>query len=310
MTYTLTPFSSTPGETPNTVKLLIFTTASISVLAALFGPLFIYTFGYYGTYEILSLSLDGIKNLFLWQPLSYMFVHHSPGGIQLFFILHLLFNMLILWFVGSALVAEFESKPFLRMYFLSGLVAGLSSLAFMWLSNSSFHLAGCSPSIFALLVVWAMLYPEMELLLFLTFPVKTKWLVTGLLGLEALLSLSSGNMTSFVAHISGGFAGYSYALLAWNLQSPFVFTHSLDQKISSLGQKFRARQQKEREEMQKVYKNVKVFDFKTGEAIISDEDFMDMMLSKISSFGESSLTWKEKKRLRKISDEKKKNLKN
>jgi len=48
----------------------------------------------------------------------------------------------------------------------------------------------------------------------------------------------------------------------------------------------------------------KVVDFKTGQPILDDDQFMDAMLARISLYGESVLTPDEKNRMRKISERK------
>jgi hypothetical protein len=49
----------------------------------------------------------------------------------------------------------------------------------------------------------------------------------------------------------------------------------------------------------------KIFDFKTGKAILNDEAFMDACLKKISEYGREGLTFRERWRMRRISKRKK-----
>ena len=51
--------------------------------------------------------------------------------------------------------------------------------------------------------------------------------------------------------------------------------------------------------METDYPDAKIFDLKTGQAVIDDDSFMDSMLEKISKSGEQSLSKKEKKRMQK-----------
>lgn len=304
MTYTLTPFSFGRGETPKSVKTLIIAIATVSIFSGFFNQMIINIFGIVGLQELFSLSWSGFNNYLLWQPFTYMFVSSSGGGISGFFFIHLLFNLLILWFIGSAIVEDLGDKSFLRLFFLSGIAAGFTALLIMGLSGSPLHLAGCTSSIFALLVVWSMLFPELEILLFLTFPVQAKWLVWGVIGMDTLLNISNGSYVHLTAHLTGVVCGYGYALAAWNLQSPFQATHRFDNWINGYGERFRQRREETEQITQQFYQNIKVFDFKTGEAVIEDDEFVDIMLSKISMYGEESLTWKERRRLRKISQKK------
>ncbi|MGK0183459.1 MAG: membrane associated rhomboid family serine protease [Halioglobus sp.] len=304
MTYTLTPFSFGRGETPKPVKTLIIAIATVSIFSGFFNQLIINIFGIVGLQELLSLSWNGFQSYFIWQAFTYMFVNSAGGGISGFFFIQLLFNLLILWFIGSALVEELGKKSFLRLFFLSGICAGFSALMVMGLTTTPFHLAGCTSSIFALLIVWSMLFPEIEILLFLTFPAQAKWVIWGIIGIDILLNISSAHYVYLAAHLTGVACGYFYALLACNLQSPFPVTHGFDNWVNSFGDRLRQRRDETEQMTQQFYQNIKVFDFKTGEAVIEDDEFVDIMLSKISMYGEASLTWKERRRLGKISQKK------
>jgi membrane associated rhomboid family serine protease len=304
MTHTLTPSSFGQGETPKHIKILIITIAGASIFSGFFSQILMNIFGIVGLQELFTLSWSGFTSLLLWQPFTYIFVNSASGGISVFFFIHLLFTILIIWFVGTALIEDLGSKSFLRVFFLSGVSAGICSLLVMGFTGSSEHLAGCGPSIFAMIVVWSMLFPELEILLFLTFPVKAKWLVWGVIGINTLLQISGSDFIYLTAHLTGVAFGYGYSLFAWNLQSPFAFTLPFDEFINDLGAGYRQRRENTEQITQQFYQNIKVFDFKTGEAVIEDDEFVDIMLSKISMYGENSLTWKERRRLRKISQKK------
>ena len=48
----------------------------------------------------------------------------------------------------------------------------------------------------------------------------------------------------------------------------------------------------------------KIVDIKTGKTVLDDEAFIDEMLAKISRYGEKSLSWQERDRMRQISEKK------
>src|SRR5277367_3220637 len=58
-----------------------------------------------------------VKLFFVWQLVTYMFLH---GGIG-----HILFNMLALWMFGTELERTWGTRRFLRFYFFCGVGAGL-----------------------------------------------------------------------------------------------------------------------------------------------------------------------------------------
>ena len=95
--------------------------------------------------------------------------------------------------------------------------------------------------------------------------------------------------------------GYLYSVLVWDSLSPFRRLHPLEKKMIYLKRKWFHRFQKVVDiEVQPS----KVYDFKTGKAIIQDDDFMDACLDKISKKGKSSLTMRERFRMWRISRKK------
>src|SRR4051812_4114241 len=62
-----------------------------------------------------------VERGFVWQPITYMFVHaRSPG--------HILFNMLILWMFGVELERMWRTKFFVKFYAVTGIGAGVISI--------------------------------------------------------------------------------------------------------------------------------------------------------------------------------------
>lgn len=157
-----------------------------------------------GLYALLALSLDGIRHGFLWQPITYMFLHGS--------FMHILFNMFTLYFLGPETERAMGAKHFLAMYLLSGILGG-----FGWLWLSAYPAAVCvgaSGAIFGILAAFATLYPRREMtVLVLFFPVTAMaWkIVTGIAVVQFLLVTGgSGSNIAYAAHLAGAFAGFLY----------------------------------------------------------------------------------------------------
>lgn len=154
---------------------------------------------------LLALSLDGIRHGFVWQPLTYMFLHAS--------FTHLLFNMLTLYFLGPETERAMGSRHFLAMYLLSGLLGGLG---WLWLSPSPYAACvGASGAIFGILAAFATLYPRRQLtvLVFFIFPVTMMaWqLAAGLAFIEFILARADqASGIAHTAHFAGAFAGFLY----------------------------------------------------------------------------------------------------
>ncbi|MBR4190861.1 MAG: rhomboid family intramembrane serine protease [Kiritimatiellae bacterium] len=155
-------------------------------------------------YSILALSLAGVKQGMVWQPLTYMFLH---GGF-----IHILFNMMTLYFLGPETERTMGSRHFLAMYLLSGIIGGLG---WLWLSGSAAaSCVGASGAIFGILGAFATLYPKRELTIFVfIFPVTAAaWkIVAGISLLQFLLVTGGANDNiAYAAHLAGAFAGFLY----------------------------------------------------------------------------------------------------
>ena len=138
---------------------------------------------------------------FLWQIVTYMFLH---GGI-----IHILFNMLFLWMMGSELERYWGGKEFLKYYLVTGCGAGLVSVLVQ--PHSVTRTIGASGAIFGLIVAFALAFPDRELLLYFFIRIKAKYfaVLVGALELIALLALPDMGIARF-AHLGGLAIGYVY----------------------------------------------------------------------------------------------------
>jgi membrane associated rhomboid family serine protease len=294
-----------PGLTPKVIRYLILWTSLITLISALMQSLF-YQFSIsIGPQEFLGLSWWGLKRWFLWQPITFLFIQTTSSyGISFFFLLTLIFNMYILWVMGSAVVDIVGTKSFLYLYFLSGIVAGLVSLLLMPVIGQYGMLAGPFPAILAVIMVWTMFHPDLEILLFFLIPIKAKWLIAAIIGAILLVTISQWNFIDLIFYCTGIIFGYLYAVIAWEARSPFSFTHPFERWLTHwslyLKQSLPKRKQTEKAPPKQKEKIVAI---KTGKTI-DDEAFVDAMLTKISKFGEKSLSWTERRRMQEISDRK------
>lgn len=304
MTYT-TQYGLGPGSTPNPIKQLIWITCIVSIFAAFLNNIFLNFLNSNGPQQILSLSWWGLGQWYIWQPVSYFFIQTSGAfGVSLIFFFELLFNMYILWIMGSVLVERVGSSPFLRFYFICGIAIGLITLFLMPVLGQYTSLAGTTPLILGIMTAWTMLHPESELLLFFVLPVKAKWIIVGMIVVTFLINISNLNFINLFFYILGPFICYLYAVSVWGLQSPFSFTHFIDSKLGKLGNRIRSLFTKKEGSQMEVNTKDKIIDFHTGQTVMDDDRFMDAMLEKISKHGEKSLSWSERNRMKKISEKK------
>ena len=147
-----------------------------------------------------------LESLWLWQPVTYMFLHDGP--------IHILFNMLGIWMFGVELERMWGTKFFVRYYAITGIGAGLTVIAAGLLPFEATEPAyravtiGASGALYGLLMAFAIYFPDRPILMFLIFPVPAKYFVMIVGGL-AFLS-APGSQVSEAAHLGGLVFGYFY----------------------------------------------------------------------------------------------------
>jgi|SRR5579883_3374294 len=176
----------------------------------------------YLVYFFAALSETAIANIFanmqlvpaqfwhgyLWQPVTYMFLHavQSP--------MHLVFNMLMLWMFGSPLEQTWGTEKFLKYYFLCGIAAGLCVVVVNSLLGPPYnHYAtiGASGALFGLLLAFGVLFADTIVMFSFLFPIKAKYMVMIMGALEFLfVCMGVNNGVSNVAHLGGMAFGYAY----------------------------------------------------------------------------------------------------
>jgi membrane associated rhomboid family serine protease len=277
-----------PEETPQGVKWLIWVTSVISLTS----PLVTYFLERYahmpGSGAWFALSRLGLEHGWVWQPITYFFLQTAGVGISLGLLVSLFFHMLLLWFAGSEIAARFTNRGLVLFYLGAGLAAGLVSTLFLFLFNSQTVLVGSGPPIYALVTLWAMLYPDLELFFFFVIRIKTKWLVAIYLGLSLLVNLSYGEIIPFIAATTSIAWALCVGQLIWKLKNPFPLNLDLA---------FKKKNSQNRDD--------KIIDITSFQE--EDDAFMDRMLEKIAQFGESSLTSRERNRMQAISKRKRNN---
>ena len=142
-----------------------------------------------------------------WTLVTYMFAHYG--------LLHILFNMLWLYWLGRIFMEFFSSKQLAGLYVMGGLGgAALYLLAYNLLpyfAGREGLLIGASASVIAIVVAVAAYVPDYKIGLLFLGEVSIKWvaIVTVLI---AILGLDAGNVGGNLAHIGGAAVGAWYAL--------------------------------------------------------------------------------------------------
>lgn len=142
-----------------------------------------------------------IKQFYIWQFVSYMFLHGS--------FMHIFFNMFALWLFGNELERQWGTREFLRYYFLTGTVAGVTT--FLWNLSGNVYIPtiGASGAIFGVLAAYALFFPDREIYMYFFFPIKAKYFVLLYAVLE-LMMLPNADGISHISHLGGMVAGFFY----------------------------------------------------------------------------------------------------
>ena len=157
----------------------------------------------------LALTPQAALHYQLWQIVTYSFLH--------FGILDILFNMLMLWFIGSYLESTLGPRWTAELYFLSVLGAALTAIAFAYSRilhlSPQLTIAGATGGIFGIFTAFATLFGDQEMSLFpLPIRIRARYLVA----IYILLSLAFTLRGSFIslASLGGALFGYLYAKFA------------------------------------------------------------------------------------------------
>jgi rhomboid family protein len=177
-------------------------------------------------------ALDDYQRFQPYQIFTHLF-SHSPTMFA-----HILFNMFALWMFGRVLENVWGAKRFLFFYLASGIGAAALHLAMqyfrceqVWQSVSVGNpvppekifgaispALGASGAIMGLFAAFAYLFPNTELIfLFIPFPIKAKWMVLIMVGLDLFggFSNTSGDNVAHFAHLGGAITGFIIVFI-WN----------------------------------------------------------------------------------------------
>lgn len=197
------------------VTTLLILTISIYCLQQSIDVFFPSTRGQnYFLIEWFALSYPNIEDMKLWTICSYVLLHSTSS------LLHIIGNMLGLFFIGRILEPIIGARPLLVLYSIGALLGG--ALFLLLHLNQNTVVVGASSSVLALLSLFCLLYPEerVTLLLFFVIPmnVQPKWILRlmlaytlfGVVYYELLAYESSLFAIAHSAHLGGILGGFLY----------------------------------------------------------------------------------------------------
>jgi membrane associated rhomboid family serine protease len=222
-------------------------------------------------------SLSADLNSFLskpWTLVSYGFLHGN--------FLHILFNLLVLYYIGNLFLDFFSKKDFIIYYFagiiFGGIVYLFSYNYFPTLKANTTYLVGASAGVTSVLVGLASKIPNYAIRFRFIGAVKLWYLAVAFILLD-IIQLPVSNTGGHLAHLGGALVG-------------FLLTNQINKgkNISNLfSNLFKS---KKKAPLRTVYKNSK------GSATVKNSNTnqrkIDEILDKISKSGYETLTKEEK----------------
>lgn len=220
-----------------------------------------------------------------WSVFSYSFLHHG--------LLHLVFNMVTLYYVSQLFLARFNSKLFLNTYLLGALVGGVlfvtSYNLFPAFNNQLSYLVGASASVMAVLIFICASLPQMEIAVF-TFRVKL-WQLGLVFVVLDLIQIPYGNSGGHIAHLGGALFGYVYAT---QFKKGNDFAKGFEKLMDALVSWFSFKKKSNLKTVHKTKSQKRASDKTIHQKKRIKQEQIDAILDKISKSGYESLSKEEK----------------
>lgn len=142
-----------------------------------------------------------------WTIITYMFSQYD--------VLHILFNMLWLYWFGTLFRMTATPRQMLALYIYGGLAGALFFLAaynyMPFFAHSSGWLIGSSASVMAIVTATAILMPDFKMNLLFLGQVSLKWIAIATIGL-VLIGVTGSNAGGEIAHVGGVVVGVWFGL--------------------------------------------------------------------------------------------------
>ncbi len=224
-----------------------------------------------------------------WSVITYMFVHELtyPGGLM-----HILFNLLVLFWFGRIFLMYLDQKKLLSIYLLGGMSGALlfilayNFIPFFVENGLGATNRGASGAVMAVVFAISFYRPNFVVNLLFIGPVKLKYIAFTYVIMD-VLGIAGTNAGGSFAHLGGALYGYLYisqykkgrAIMKW-----------FDRLLDGLFTLF-----KPRKKIRITYKNQPPRDdYEYNAQKVAKQEEIDKILEKISKYGYDSLNKKEK----------------
>jgi membrane associated rhomboid family serine protease len=163
------------------------------------------------------LDTNAVMSGEVWRLLTYAFLH-SPDSWM-----HILFNMIFLWWFGSDLEAMYGPREFLAFYLGAALFGGVAYEAWALAANERSFCLGASGAVTALLVLSALHFPHRIIYIFLMIPVPLWLFAIFNVAQDSFMFLGQFKTgVAVVVHLAGALFAFTY----WKFQFRLLDTFS------------------------------------------------------------------------------------
>lgn len=216
-----------------------------------------------------------LRPAFWFETLTYGFVHSQSD------LMHIICNMIVLFFFGPPVERKYGGAEFLIFYLLAILCGGLVwGVLHVGMTNGG--MLGASGAVSAVLVLFALNYPHMQVLLFGIIPMPAWICAIGYVVYDAFGAMQGGSMVAHEVHLAGAALAVVY-----------YFSHIRFTTLFGRVKKAFAAEKKPKLNVWRV-------DDAPSDSLAEE---VDTILKKISRSGEASLTERERETLRRASRE-------
>jgi len=213
-----------------------------------------------------------------WTIVSYMFSQYD--------LLHILFNMLWLYWFGEIFLFADSSKRMLALYLYGGIGGGL--IFMIWYSLLGLYglIIGSSASVLAIVVATAVRHPDFKMNLLFLGEISLKWVAIATIVID-FLSIGGSNTGGHIAHIGGAVVGLCYAVAQrYGVDITRPYCMAVDHVVNLRNRLF-----------DKKYKSYGARPAFHSAKSKNDEACLDEILDKVKKSGYGSLTKQEKDKL-------------
>ena len=160
------------------------------------------------TLNNLALVAENVIQGKVWEIITYSYINGC--------ILNLIFNMMIVLFMGSSIEREWGTKSFLALWLVTGVVCGIIWILISLVTGKIFVGIGTDACVYGIIATFGLLYRGTRMW-FYFFVLEAQYIAYILIGIGLILCIPQPICFIWVF---GALVGYLYVKLRWRMASP------------------------------------------------------------------------------------------